>query len=58
MGLGQYDGLGEYCGPHNAFSLFFSFFLNLLFLNILRDLLWSSYATDFSRMFRVSCIND
>ena len=22
MGLGQYDGLGEYCGPHTASSLF------------------------------------
>ena len=22
MGLGQYDGLGEYCGPHTASSVF------------------------------------
>ena len=22
MGLGQYDGLGEYCGPHTASSMF------------------------------------
>ena len=22
MGLGQYDSLGEYCGPHTVFSVF------------------------------------
>ena len=23
MGLGQYDSIGEYCGPHTASSVFF-----------------------------------
>ena len=31
MGLGQYDGLEQYCGPHTAFSVFvilISLFIN------------------------------
>ena len=30
MALGQYDGLGEYCGPHTASSVF----LVLVFTNL------------------------
>ena len=38
MGLGQYDGLGEYCGLHTASSVF----LMLLFLDKYIQTLWQS----------------
>ena len=49
MHRGQYNGIG---GHHNASPVFRSyysyiFFFNLLFLNVLRDKLWSSVVTVF-----------
>ena len=31
MGLGQYDGLGEYCDPHTASSVFLILIFQILF---------------------------
>ena len=39
MGLGQYDGLGEHCGPHTASSVFLT-----LLLIILHEFVLNLYA--------------
>ena len=31
MGVGQYDSLGEYCGPHTASSVFLIIILRLIY---------------------------
>ena len=44
VGVGQYNSIGEYCGPHTASSVFLILVWVLVSIITYRGVLWPSYC--------------